>query len=401
MTLAALLKENLSRPLDEVIDEYEGWQSWIEDKLPSDLGDRTLLWSGAFCNGGSRKSILSMSEDLRAALGRGRNAADILADTPPSKRLRAALMERKGNAMVLAESKRGLAGALCRHLWAEFEGQREIIRAWAVTQVGILPADDARLVADSLLDVAAYHGDVALLDDMRKALSSDAKRPIAVGLIERAVLDARFGPKARQRIYDWVQGTSPDSRTLDLVAAVCGGRFGIEFPDRALVRLGWVARKSAPGSQALQSALHNMVNNYPDAVLKSLKRWFTNFDSSGAGVNAFIALAASDQGTVELCRRADLVHGSPEFRTDLVGYFRVSLEDPESRAAMLPVIDRWAGLAMAGAIDLETALEIFLFVLIPEATGDVLRYFLMQDDGSPGGFWDLLLRKAVQEREAG
>lgn len=75
----------------------------------------------------------------------------------------------------------------------------------------------------------------------------------------------------RNSLYKWAT-TVKDQGVIDLVVEVCGGTFGERMPGRALVRLGWAAHKSRPGSLALATALTALAARDPDEVLASLNR---------------------------------------------------------------------------------------------------------------------------------
>ena len=111
--LARLIFEGSDRDPEEIADEYQGWRDWIDKTIPEKkLGTRTLMWAAAFCDGGQRRSVLQMSEDLRRRLHEDRGPAAILSDTPSSKRLTEAEIERNGDMVWLSPARHGLAEAL-------------------------------------------------------------------------------------------------------------------------------------------------------------------------------------------------------------------------------------------------------------------------------------------------
>jgi hypothetical protein len=64
----------------------------------------------------------------------------------------------------------------------------------------------------------------------------------------------------------------------------------------ALVRLGWAAQNSLPDSPGLASAVASLATGHPEAVLKSIAKWFDDDDRLTAGVNVFLALASTRAG---------------------------------------------------------------------------------------------------------
>jgi hypothetical protein len=381
--LARLVIEGTSRTPQEIADEYGNWRDWIDKELPlKTLGSRALMWSSAFCDGGQRKSVLQMSEDLRRVLGEDRSPANVLSDTPASQRLSDAEIKRDGDKALLSPTRHGLAQALRAYLWDEFEDPplREILTDWVVGQLGKLPLDDADRVANGLLDIVVSYRDDSLLRALRDKLTGD-RRPLAVRVLSKAALDPRFGTHVRASLYDWVT-TSKSQEVIDLVAEVCGGTFGEQKPGMALVRLGWAAQKSKPGSPALAIALTDLVTAHPEDVLRSISKWFADSDPPMAGINAFLALASKAQGAALLCRRAESVSGYSAFRGELIEYFRRSLAEPTSYEAAIAVLKAWQEFSAEGQIDPETAISVLGVALVP-----VLRNHIMTR--LHPGSWDL------------
>jgi hypothetical protein len=352
--LARLIIEGIDRSPEEIADEYQGWREWIDETLPAKkFGTRALMWAAAFCDGGQRKSVLRMSEDLRRRLHEDRGPATILSDTPSSQRLTDAEVERNGDAVRLSSARHGLAEALRAYLWDEFEDPelQDILTDWLIAQLGELPLDDAQLVASSVLDIVIRFRDDTLLRALRDKLTGD-KRPIAVRTLSQAALDPRFGAHVRASLYDWARTSKSHA---DLVAEVCGGTFGEQQPAMALVRLGWAAQNSQPNSPALTSALTSLAARQPEAVLRSIAKWFADYEPPTAGINAFLALASTTGGAALLCSRAAPATGQSDFRENLIDYFQRSLSMPTSYAATISVFKAWKEFADDGTISSRTA----------------------------------------------
>lgn len=398
--LAERIAENFDGDLTEIVDEYRGWRDWIDTKIPDDLGPRSLMWSSAFCDGGTRKSILAMSEALRCRLGEPRTPAAILADRPPSKRLKDAQIEREGDGYVLAPTKHGLPAALRRDFWDEFEGQRHLLREWLVSQLKVLPSEDAGRIARSILDIAMHTYDGGLLDTLRDELAG-SQPMLAAEVMETAVLDLHFGAQARQRIYGWVKkGASPTPGTIDLVARTCGGRFGLEKPDQALTRLGWAAQRSGPGNEAVTSAVTAIAGLYPEGILRRINSWFNDPNLSMAGTNAFMALASTNKGAALLCREPDPVEGSPGVEEKLASYFCHAIVEKGNRGAVRTILGTWAEQATSGTLDQEMLARVFAEVLMSEGVASVLLPFVTENP-APGNFWSGVINQAFQRPSSG
>lgn len=362
--LARLIIEGTSRSPEEIVGEYQGWREWIDGTLPTKkFGARALMWAAAFCDGGQRKSVLQMSEDLRRRLREDRGPAAILSDTPSSQRLTDAEIERNGDTVRLSPARHGLAEALRAYLWDEFEDPelRDILTDWLVAQLGGLPFDDAERVARSVLDIVIRFRDDTLLRALRDKLTGD-KRPIAVRTLSRAALDPRFGAHVRASLYGWARTSRSQA---DLVAEVCGGAFGDQQPEMALVRLGWAAQNSLPDSPALASALASLAARHPEAVMRNIAKWFADYDPPTAGINAFLALASTSAGAALLCGRADPASGQSGFRDNLIGYFQRSLSEPSSYEAAISVFKAWEKFSADGAISSQTAISVLGRALEP------------------------------------
>ncbi len=362
--LARLIFEGTDRSPEEIADEYQGWREWLDKTLPDkNFGTRALMWAAAFCDGGQRRSVLRMSEDLRRRLHEDRGPAAILSDTPSSKRLTEAEIERSGDMVRLSPARHGLAEALRAYLWDEFEDQKllDMLTDWLVAQLGELPFDDAERVARGVLDIVIRFRDDALLRALRDKLTGD-KRPIAVRTLSHAALDPRFGAHVRASLYAWAKTSTAQA---DLVAEVCGGAFGDQQPEMALVRLGWAAQNSLPDSSALASAVASLADRHPEAVLSSIAKWYDDDDRLTAGVNAFLALASTSVGASLLCGRADPASGRPGFRDVLVGYFQRSLSEPSSYDAAISVLETWEKFSADGAISSRTAISVLGRALEP------------------------------------
>jgi hypothetical protein len=396
--LARLIIGGTGRSPEEIADEYRGWREWISQTLPGKpFGTRALMWAAAFCDRGQRRSVLQMSEDLRRRLGEDRGPAAILSDTPSSRRLQEAEIERDGDTVQLSPARHGLPAALRTYLWDEFEDPalREILTKWIIAQLGGLAAADAELVASAVLDIVIGFRDDDLLRALRDQLTGD-KRPVAVRTLSRAALDPRFGAHVRASLWHWARASKSQA---DLVAEVCGGTFGDQQPDRALVRLGWAAQTSQPDSPALASALASLAARHPEAVLGSIARWFDDDDRLTAGINAFLALASTSAGAALLCGRADPASGQPGFQGALIGYFQRSLSEPSSYEAAICVLMAWERFSGDGTISSRTAISVLGRALGPALENNPMSRLY---PGFPdmGSFWGQAFGIAIRGENA-
>lgn len=397
--LVELIIEEPFRPAEQIADEYRGWRSWIEDALrEKKIGPRTLMWAAAFCDDGQRGSVLRMSEDLRRRLKDNREPAAVLSDDPASVRLDEAGIKLNGDRVRLDPVHHGIAEALRVYLWREFEDPplRGLLTKWLVAQLGELPSDDAERLARGVLDIVVRFRDDTLLRAVRDNLTGD-KQPIAVRLLSRAAVDPQFGAHVRSSLYNWAK----DSRSqADLVAAVCSGEFGEQLPGLALVRLGWAAQKSGPGSPALAGALASIATRHPATVLQSIAKWLDDKDRATAGINAFLALASTSTGAALLCERADPATGQAGFRDRLIDWFqRSSGESDICYQATISVFQEWEKLSADGTINSRIAIPVLGRGIEPALGKNPMRQL---HPGFPDmdSFWSQVFTIAIQGEEA-
>ena len=370
--LAQLIADPSNRPVEDIAAEYGDWRDWINQSLPSELDSRVLMWSCAFCDGGTRRSVLKMAEDLRSHLGEARIHRQILLDPPASRRLEAANIKAKGDKVRLSPGQHGLARAVCRHLWVEYEGQREILTLWLKEQITTLPLPDARRVVRAMFDLVIRYRDDRLLTGLRDMLTGE-RRSLAVEVFNRAVLDARFGAHMRSRLYSWLKH-APSQGLINVVAEVCGGQFGIQEPDMALTRLRLAAQKSEPGSFELGEAFAKLAMHHPTKVFATIDSWFSTPSWTRAGINAFLGLASMDRGARVICEKATNF-GDPAAGATVISWFHRALGDPSSREAALSVITMWGNDAQQGLLDKELTIGILGKALAPRLRNNVMACF--------------------------
>jgi hypothetical protein len=390
--LAQLIAASPGRDAEDIAREYGNWRTWIDEELHEDLGVRALMWSAAFCDGGKRKTILRMAEAFRSTVGRERSREEILADRPSAKRLADAHVEIAGDAVQLAKAKHGLAQAICRHLWEEYEDQREVLIKWLRREVIKYPRDDTRRIISAVLDLGVYFRDDSLLAVMRVPLSDGDRRAIVIDALSRAVLDSRMGAYIRDRFYAWLR-SSRDPKVIDAITEICGGQFGIREPDLALTRLRLAAQKTRADSEVLADAIGNLALRHPQKVLPAIARWCSDPASSRAGINAFLALSSTLDGAVLLCRRAGLSAGDPEYADTLAGYFEQAFADKHGSKRAVFIALQWGAHSQAGELDSELTTRVFAAALAPSAKGSLFGEF--PDVGDYSTYWGRVYHEAV------
>jgi hypothetical protein len=385
--LAQLIAASPGGDAEDIAREYGNWRTWIDEELHEDLGVRALMWSAAFCDGGKRRTILRMAEAFRSTLGHGRSPEEILADRPSSKRLAEAHIEIAGDAVQLSKAKHGLAQAICRHLWEEYEDQRAVLIKWLRKQVIQYPRDDTRRIIDAVLDLGVYFRDDSLLAVIRVPLSDGDRRAIVIDALSRAVMHPRMGAYVRDRLYAWLR-SSQDPTVIDAITEICGGPFGAQEPDLALA-----AQKTQDDSGMLAEAIGNLAARHPQKVLLAIARWFSAPVSSRAGINAFLALSSTFDGAMMLCKRADFAADNPDFADTLASYFQRALVDNHSSKRATSVARAWGIHSAAGELDSELTTRVFAAALAPSVKGSLFGEF--PDVGNYRTYWGRVYHEAI------
>lgn len=322
----------------KIIEEYTEWQEWIDDHLPEEIDPRLLIWSCSFCNGGTRKSILLMSDNLRMLLKQERTPEQALLDPPSFKRFKNAGLTVEAGKVYLPLDHPNLDMALRLHLWDEYELQQKILTKWLVNSIQILPIDDSGILALAVLDLALRCHDDALLESARDALvayDSDS----AISLITEKLLDAEHGPYLRERVARWLRRESPERAIVDTVARICADEFGARQPALALTRLRLAAARSPLDSQVLITAFSVMAKRDAATVLDTIASWANQISNRSAAIRSFLFLALSVDGARSLC---SLIGDSRSNAEEVVAsLFHQALQEPSTWRYAREAIKIW------------------------------------------------------------
>ena len=375
--LARISARQPFRSADVIIEEYENWKVWIDKNLPVGLPSRSLMWSCAFCNGGRKKSILNMADDLRRETGENRTPSDALSEKPSSIRFAEANIEPDSDRVGFPPGKRGLASAIRQHLWEEYADQCDILTSWIRKQIGSLPLDDAERVATSAMALAIERHDDALLRAFRDA-AVDRHPQLGISALSDAALDAKTGTHMRYQLYRWLDSSS--QKIIDLVAYVCGAEFGLRMPAGALVRLRWAAQNSPPGREAVAEAANSIASRHPELVLGTIDGWLTQPNQMTAGINTFLALASRPAGAELLCKVSSESGFIP--REQLGACFQLALRRQETREFAVSTLRSWEKFAERGVLAGETAIQVTGIAIAPWAQDNIMKFLFPLGDNS-------------------
>ncbi|MRH92814.1 hypothetical protein GFY24_36265 [Nocardia sp. SYP-A9097] len=392
--LVGIIMRNPQADPATIVSEYMDWRSDIDNDIPDGLAARALWWSGAFCDGGNQQSILRMAEALRKLLGENRSPATILADAPTSRRLTEAKLEVQIDKVRLLPGKHGFAAAVRRHLWEQFTDQTGLLTGWIVEQAASLPLADAELVVDAIFEIVVDRRDDYLMRCLRDKLVA-GRRNLAVRVFTRGALDPRFGTHMRERLNTWVKG-SPTADTVELVTEICGGLFGAEMPDQALVRLRHAAQRSQPDNPTLVQTINALAALHPRKVLLAIDAWISNANSELAGINCLLALASRPEGVQFLHHELGLTTGESAGESRLIEYFQTALENSDSADAADTVLEKWADFAEHGDLDTTATVEFLAVLYAPRLRDRILRRLLNSKESGNMDFWGQVLITATE-----
>jgi hypothetical protein len=356
----------------DALDEFGGWHAHIDHLLnpeaqgavdPTTLSTRTLVWSAALLNGGSRRSVLSAADDLLRRLDRTPGPADILGGPTSAKRLAAAELVMEEDRVRHRSDKHNLPIAILLNLWDDFSTVEDRIVKWAVDVAADpkLTDEDAGIAARALVRLAEQLGDGRLISLLGSALAR-TRRSLAVDVLTDAALDPRVGPLVRSQLYSWSKSSSADLRQL--VAGLCSGRFGGEMPGQALTRLRWAAGSPADQLPEVVNAIRCLAVEQPTLVREALATWISDRTARMETLSFLLGLAASEEGARQLIEWSR----DPTGRTALVAAWQELMTDERAEAVVARVLDQWEGLASSGLLPEHGTLDLLADVFRPEIT---------------------------------
>jgi len=379
----------------KIIGEYTQWQDWIDDHLPAEIDPRLLMWSCSFCNGGTRKSILLMADNLRMLLSRGRTPEQALLDPPSFKRFKNAGLTVKDGKVHLPLDHPNLDIALRLHLWDEYELQRETLTKWLVNSIQILPINDSGILALAVLDLALRCHDDALLESARDALVAYNSN-LAISLITEKLLDAEHGPYLRERVARWLRKESPARAIVDTVARICAGEFGAQQPALALTRLRLAAARSPSESQVIITAFSAMAERNAANVLDTIASWANQISNRYAAIRSFLFLASSVNGARSLC---SLIGDSRSNAEEVViSLFRLALQEPSTRTSARKAIRIWGDDADYLRLLVPYLPRLLGAFFAPRAQTDSMAMF--PDVPNPDTLWGSVYQEALRQNFA-
>jgi hypothetical protein len=292
---------------DAALDEFRRWAKFLRGWFTknSDVYDRVILIAAAVLGKARDQEIIDAADALLNEAGESDLVLKPLRAPDLVERLAKTEAEIGADHFVSLNATRpGLDEAVMDHVWEQRPKLHDNLLNWLV-QLAI--ARGARLLdRDRIARVIAglslrrEQGAPRLMDFAREqAGKGPAHHDLAVRIIEEAVLDPALGPAIRNKLLAWT--TVKDEVRLNLAAAVCGGKLGIERTDLALTRLGKILanRDATPNViHAAGRALSSLAaqDAIRPAVLDAVKELLAT--NPKAGARTFLELARLGDGSV-------------------------------------------------------------------------------------------------------
>ncbi|WP_181699330.1 hypothetical protein [Nocardia sp. GTS18] len=400
--LGAIVIHSVHADPAEIVDEYQDWRTHIEGQLAdttSQFGTRALVWSGAFCHGGSDISVLRMAEELRRLVDVRRSELDILSEPPASRKFSDAGIVVNGGAAMLRPAKRGYAAAVRRHMWSEYRQSSDLLTKWLATCIQVLPWSDAERVANNVIDIAAQLRANQLMVTVRDALLTSHKNS-ASSVFSSWATDERWGGFIRERLYAW--SDSPSLDTAALVAESCGGGFGDSMPVLALTRLRRAAIRCGGGHPSVRASLVRMCVADVVLVVDALSAWSKMDISRTSGLSAAIAIASDREGMVAIEEYCSLGAGhTAQVIPPILELLSAAMRQQDLAHEAYNVLDNWKNFSEDGSIARDFAVAITSQLIDVMFRANALEGLIARVWGADDSYWSEVMAVTSERAQPG
>jgi hypothetical protein len=232
------LDEDLSAKLHDVFAEQTTGE-W-----------RGLLIAAAALEGAPPAAVVSAAELLLDSAGQQPTPVPVLERPGVAERLKT-LAAVGLDPRTTRFGRSQFALSVLEYVWAEHPDLRTAIVSWFERLPVSLLSDVDREVAESFTDrvveLSVRHGAGIALGVADRWASRDARLPrsMAARALGQASIDPQIGWSVRQRLYSWCHQPG-NLRRKRVVAEVCGGELGLQYPKVALTRLKHLAAEQEP-----------------------------------------------------------------------------------------------------------------------------------------------------------
>ncbi|WP_139320574.1 hypothetical protein [Saccharomonospora sp. CUA-673] len=350
------------------IDEFRNWsehlRTWFREK--TDIYDRAILIAAAALGRALDQEIVNAADNLLEVANEENTIRNPLRAPDLVERLASTGADIGLDHFVSLNDKRpGFDTAVLDHVWRQRPKLHPTLLDWLVRLATADKVSRARRerIASVIAGLGIRRGISQHVVDFARNQAKVGHRELAVMILNESVLDPGIGSYVRNRISGWA--SSKDPLLLDLAAAVCGGRIGIERTDLALTRLGRVLTNPHASLDVLRTvgrALGALAerDDLRPSVMETVTAMLTSNPRSGAQM--FLEIATYQDDTLVVPRLIRDANSDEAMRATLVQCWQESLTalgpGPCARA-----MDTWIGASEAGKLDEGTVLAICMPVL--------------------------------------
>ncbi|MER5392190.1 hypothetical protein [Saccharopolyspora sp. NPDC002686] len=239
------------------IDEFRNWSEHLRTwfRKHTDIYDRAILIAAAALGKARDQDMVNAADDLLEIANEENTIRNPLRAPDLVERLASTGADISPDHMVSLNDKRpGFDTAVLDHVWRQRPKLHPILLDWLV-HLGTedkMSRTRRERIATVIAGLGLRRGSGQKLVDFARDQAKAGHRDLAVMILDRSILDPYIGSYVRNRISGWA--SSSDLMLLDLAAAVCGGRLGIERTNLALTRLGKILTNRHASLSVLRSA---------------------------------------------------------------------------------------------------------------------------------------------------
>ncbi|MFK4089287.1 hypothetical protein ACI2LF_34560 [Kribbella sp. NPDC020789] len=334
--------------------------------------ERTLLLVTAVLEGAGIDAIYFAEHSLLGIL-------DYAAESPPHRLAQFGITDRlrelDDHIRVVDGTARfvrpGFGDAVLTHFWDAYPDLRPRFADWIRTVYSwrATRADDWTMVARRFAVQSTRtnrSGDLQRVVEHWSTSGREETRRLAIEAMTPALLDDRFGPRARQYLYALATRPNLEQGLGRLAIELCTDVVAIGHPQQALIRLRWLTERDAVSAEAKRAIVSLCEDN---RTLELFIHVLTDRDRFDPELARHVL--APRRLTADEVRAAPLL--VPRLRRKAVEVWVRSLQDANAaawRSAITPWLDEHARLVDENRPPIASAL---LSALIDICSGDITR----------------------------
>ncbi|MCX5278149.1 hypothetical protein [Streptomyces virginiae] len=340
------------KELRGIRDEVLLWTNFLEKTL-TETGtrgqDRVMLLSAAYLEGAPLEVCIRAAAAFAQVPGEEPVARRFREGRSPRRRLRDVGVDATADDRADFSSRPGLALNAIRMDWHHWADEREQTRIWLarITAPGETAAAWVDQIGERLLELSRTEVDppfFSMLEEWTATPEATARIETVARLLTQAAESDELARQTHKTLLDWAsQKSNPHRRVV--VAQVCRGTYGQQWPHTSLVRLRHLLGNDDPAAGIAASAMTAYAGSTAQAfahVIDAVESWLERFPTHPAGPRAFLALADPANPHSTLTRLITAAQSSPKLRDFLITGWWATLEQPDVRERAHQVLLAWA-----------------------------------------------------------